>query len=68
MPNKYVFLGTAGWKKWPDNLENHLMRELALAEREDVLEVGLQHVGLRVLGDDLEDLLVYGSLESVLRF
>jgi hypothetical protein len=48
-----------------DDLENHLVRELALAQAEQVFEVSLEHGGLRVLGDDLQDLLVDGGLESI---
>ena len=39
------------------------MRELALAEAEGVLEVTLQHGGIRVLADDREDLI--DSMEAV---
>ncbi len=43
-------------------LEDHLMGELSLAQAEDVLHVSLKHGGIRVLGNNLEDLLVDGSL------
>ena len=45
----------------PD-LENHLVGELALAQAEGVLEVRLEHTGIRMLGDDLKNLLVDGGL------
>jgi hypothetical protein len=38
------------------------MGELSLAQTEDVLHVSLQHVGLWVLGNNLQNLLVDGSL------
>ena len=38
------------------------MGELSLVQAEDVLHVCLEHGGIGVLGNNLEDLLVYGSL------
>ena len=38
------------------------MGELSLAEAEDVLHVSLQHGGIGVLGNHLQNLLVDGSL------
>ena len=46
----------------PDPLEDHLVRELTLAEAEGVFKVRLEHRGLGVLGDDGQDLLVDGLL------
>ena len=45
-------------------LEDHLMGELSLAEAEDVLHVSLQHGGIGVLGNHLQNLLVDGSLKN----
>ena len=45
-------------------LEDHLMGELSLAEAEDVLHISLQHGGIGVLGNHLQNLLVDGSLKN----
>lgn len=39
------------------------MRELSLAQAEGILEVSLEHARIRMLGDNLENLLVNGSLK-----